>query len=252
MNQAFPVRLGLALIVLSGMLASAQKATPHHGVPSGGSCGTHCGTERWTLKTLTDSSSAAVAATTPTSTSISELTGKPAPKQLPQSSRVAPIENQQFTVKALLIAWKAETGAHGDQDFHLVLADPRDHSQTRIAEVPSPQCASACSSASVKALEAARQALTTEVGPAPQTVGAAPVVPPKMVEVTGVGFFDFDHGQDGLALNCIEIRPVLKITFQGNAGNSSIPFKKGGSHNCGAAANKPGGGGKKHKTPGSQ
>jgi len=192
-----------------------------------------------------------VAAATPTSTSISDLITKSAPKQLPQNSRVAPIENQQFTVQALLIAWKQEAGAKGDQDFHLVLADPQDHSKTMIAEVPSPKCASACASASLNAFKAARQALTTELGAAPHGTGATPVVPPRIVEVTGVGFFDFDHGQDGLALNCIEIHPVLKIVFQGNQGSSGIPFTKGGTHSCGKAASPHGGGGKR-KVPGSQ
>ncbi len=248
MNRWFVVRCVIAVFVLTGILASAQQKKPHH-PPGGGSCGTHCGTERWAIKTLTDSGSTSVAAATPTSSSISELISKPAPTKLPQNSRVTPIENEQFTVKALLIAWKEEAGTHGDHDFHLVLADPQDHSKTMIAEVPSAQCASACASASVKAFEAARQALTTELGTAPQTTSATPVVPPRIVEVTGVGFFDFDHGQDGLALNCIEIHPVLKITFQGNQGSSSIPFPHGGSHNCGTTTNPHAGTGK-HKAPG--
>jgi hypothetical protein len=250
MNGWFAVRVALAVLVLSSMLTSAQQKTPHHGAPGPAPCGTHCGTERWAIKTLTDSGGAAVGNAAPTSSSVSDLISKSAPKQLPQNTRVAPIEEQQFTVRALLIAWKEEAGAKGDQDFHLVLADPQDHSKTMIAEVPSPQCASACASASVNAFKAARQALTTELGPVPQTTTATPVVPPRIVEVTGVGFFDFDHGQDGLALNCIEIHPVLKITFQGNAGNSGIPFAKGGSHSCGQASNSRVRGGK-HKTPGS-
>jgi len=198
---------------------------------------------------LTDSNSAAVASATPTDSSVSELTSKQAPARLPQNKRVAPIENQQFTIKALLIAWKEEAGAHGDHDFHIVLADPQDHSKTMIAEVPSPQCASACASASVDAFKAARQALTTELGTAPQATSAVPVVPPRVVEVTGVGFFDFDHGQDGLASNCIEIHPVLKITIQGREGNSAIPFQRGVSHNCGTASNPHARAGK-HKKPG--
>jgi hypothetical protein len=248
MNRCFAVRIALVVLALSSILMRAQQKTTHHGTPSTGSCGTHCGTERWTIKTLTDSGSAAVGNATPMSSSVSDLISKSAPKQLPQSSRVAPIEEQQFTVKALLIAWKEEAGAKGDQDFHLVLADPQDHSKTMIAEVPSPQCESACASASVNAFKAARQALTTELGAVPQTTSATPVVPPRIVEVTGVGFFDFDHGQDGLAPNCIEIHPVLKITFQGKEGSAGIPFAKGGSHNCGQSSNSSGGGGK-HKTP---
>ena len=250
MNRQFAIRFVLVVFVLSGVVASAQQKKPRHSPPSGVPCGTHCGTERWAIKTLTDSGSAAVVAATPTSSSVSALISKPAPTKLPQNSRVAPIENEQFTVKALLIAWKEEAGVHGDHDFHLVLADPQDHSKTMIAEVPSPQCASACASASAKAFKEARQALTTELGAVPQTTSATPVVPPRIVEVTGIGFFDFDHGQDGLALNCIEIHPALKITFQGNEGSVAIPFPKGGNHKCGASSNPHGGGGK-HKTPGS-
>jgi hypothetical protein len=33
------------------------------------------------------------------------------------------------------------------------------------------------------------------------------------VRVTGVGFFDFLHGQTGVAPNGIELHPVLKIEF---------------------------------------
>jgi hypothetical protein len=30
-----------------------------------------------------------------------------------------------------------------------------------------------------------------------------------MATITGVGFFDFDHGQTGVAPNAIELHPVL-------------------------------------------
>jgi hypothetical protein len=111
-----------------------------------------------------------------------------------------------------------------DHDFHLALTDPKDHSKTMITEVPSSQCVSACSLASVKACEASQQVLTTELGTASQTMFATLVVPPRIVELTGVGFFDSDQGRDGLAVNCIELHPVLKITVQGNQGSSSGPF----------------------------
>jgi hypothetical protein len=35
------------------------------------------------------------------------------------------------------------------------------------------------------------------------------------VTVTGVGFFDYQHGQDGVAPNAIELHPVLSVTFGG-------------------------------------
>ena len=31
--------------------------------------------------------------------------------------------------------------------------------------------------------------------------------------MTGVGFYDFFHGQTGVAKNCIELHPVLAIKF---------------------------------------
>jgi hypothetical protein len=114
----------------------------------------------------------------------------------------------------------------------LVLADPDDHSKTVIAEIPSADCSSACSSGSVSNFTAARGVLTAELGPAPHTTSAKPVVPPRIVEVTGVTFFDFDHHQDGLASNCIEIHPVLKITVQGKEGTSAIPLPTGVAHTC--------------------
>jgi hypothetical protein len=35
-----------------------------------------------------------------------------------------------------------------------------------------------------------------------------------LVRVTGVGFFDFLHGQRGVAPNGIELHPVLEVEFR--------------------------------------
>jgi hypothetical protein len=34
---------------------------------------------------------------------------------------------------------------------------------------------------------------------------------PIVLRVTGVGFFDYDHGQTGAAPNLIELHPVLRL-----------------------------------------
>ncbi|HEX4629281.1 MAG TPA: hypothetical protein VH137_10885, partial [Gemmatimonadales bacterium] len=34
-----------------------------------------------------------------------------------------------------------------------------------------------------------------------------------LVRITGVGFFDFRHGQRGLAPNAIELHPVIAVAF---------------------------------------
>jgi len=232
-------RLWLASLLLTlPRLALAQEPS----VPApkrtatGRACGAHCGTERWAIKTLTDAQSAAAINSTPEQTSVSALVALPAPPRLPPDARIPPTETQQFTVQALLIAWKEESGPTGDRDFHLVLADPADRGKTMIAEIPSPTCANACASAEVNVFAAARQVLTNELGPAP---GSGPIVlldPPRKVEVTGVGFFDFDHKQSGLAPNCIELHPVLQITVADTEPGGAIALPSGVSHRCGSAS----------------
>src|SRR5712692_1870972 len=157
-----------ALIALPLPARSQQPSTPAPKRPATGpACGTHCGTERWAIKTLTDGESAAVINSMPKQSSVGALVALTAPPKLPQSARIAPTETQQFTVQALLIGWKEESGPTGDRDFHLVLADPADRGKTMIAEVPSPTCASACASAKVAAFGAARQLLINGLGPPP-------------------------------------------------------------------------------------
>jgi hypothetical protein len=38
-----------------------------------------------------------------------------------------------------------------------------------------------------------------------------PLSSADIVEISGVGFFDFEHGQNGVAPNAIELHPVLAI-----------------------------------------
>ena len=45
------------------------------------------------------------------------------------------------------------------------------------------------------------------------TVGTSPQNPAATITVRGVGFFDYKHGQTGVAPNAIELHPVLQICF---------------------------------------
>ena len=49
-------------------------------------------------------------------------------------------------------------------------------------------------------------------------MGLPEPVPPLTVVVTGVGFFDFLHGQAGAAPNGIELHPVLKVEVESDSG----------------------------------
>src|SRR5215467_4782664 len=107
-------------------------------------CGDRCGTERWRIKTIFDNDAKRINFM-PRQTTISELTSMRAPEVL--SDERVDVEKQVYSVEAVLLGWKQETGQHGDRDFHLVLADPNDVTRTMIAEVPSAECQGACSSA---------------------------------------------------------------------------------------------------------
>ena len=210
------------------------------------SCGTRCGIERWSLKTLTDSEASAFQNATAKDTTVSNLVAETAPTKL--TNVRAPLEKQLFHLTALLIGWKEELGSTGgagtkgssgtsipDHDFHIVIADPSDAKTQMIIEVPDPACQAVCRSTFLDKFKVARSTVSGKLGP-PNTQNVVALPKPWLVEVTGPALFDFDHDQDGLAKNCIEIHPVLEIKFlqeqpsgpvHVNTKNDALP------HSCG-------------------
>ena len=105
-----------------------------------------------------------------------------------------------------------------------------------IAEIPDP-AALASGSFFAEQITAARQAFDNHFGlqsraaaqPAATPQFAAAAVAPALipasesVTVRGLGFFDFAHGQDGVAPNAIELHPVIGIEFHGPATAPPIP-----------------------------
>lgn len=164
-----------------------------------------CGQERWPVKTLQDPD-AKLIIFTPIETTVHALREPKPPGNLRAINpkvRLAP-EKQVYTVHALLIGFKKE----GDSDYHLVLADPVDRKKTMIAEIPALNCAS--KKYAVQFIAAAK--LIESLGHA--TPKFKTLVKPVPVTVTGVFFFDFIHGQTGVAPNGAELHPVLKISTQ--------------------------------------
>lgn len=163
-----------------------------------------CGVERWAVKTGTDSTTNLVHLT-PQDTTIASLRALAMPSSIPSTTRVPnSAETQAWRINATLTLFKAET----DSDFHLVLSDAS--GATMIAEIPSPSC----DAGSVWSTQIAhsRSAFTAKFTPNSSFQTAnVPVI------VTGVGMFDFAHGQTGAAPNQIELHPVLDICFPGSS-----------------------------------
>lgn len=171
-----------------------------------------CGVERWPVKTGTDASAGQIRLSPVVGTTVSALNAIPAPAQssLPQAGRVATtdaagnkVEFTVYRVHATLQAFKLEP----DSDYHLALADSQ--GRTMVAEIPDPACVGK-SSPLLPGIELARTQFDAKYTPTGsyQSVNV-PVV------VTGVGFFDFPHGQRNVADNAIELHPVLDIQFSG-------------------------------------
>jgi hypothetical protein len=106
-----------------------------------------------------------------------------------------------------------------DEDVHLVISQPGEPASTMIVEFPE------CVAAPLKRakIAAARQLFTHNCGP---VTASSWTKLDGSVTITGVGFWDSNHGQAGVAPNAIELHPVLN--FQGDCHPASTGGGGGG------------------------
>jgi hypothetical protein len=139
-----------------------------------------CGVERWTVKTLADRPRLFPLR----NTTIAYLVSRPPPRSLPRTR--LPFERHIFRVTAAVILVRPEA----DSDLHLVIKNGARH---MIAEAPSPSCTTRATPIRRRQMTQARNAVRLC----------------SNAVVTGVAFFDFKHGQTGVAPNAIELHPIL-------------------------------------------
>ena len=165
-----------------------------------------CGTELWAMKTLRDRDAAHINFA-PRATTIGWLAAQPAPRDPDLvTRRLAPVETSVWRVRAQLVGYRIEA----DGDYHLVLRDPRSGA-TMIGEIPIPRCV-----ATRGPQYAALRAEIDRIGHHRATRfwwwldyhGATP----PTITLSGVGFFDRIHQQDGVARNGVELHPVLGVS----------------------------------------
>ena len=208
------VRIAVVAVALLAVATTAVSAAARHGrqgdaeeheaVTANARSGTgSCGVERWSVKTGTDADAGKIALEPATQASVAELDALQAPANLPDDSRVQPTETTVFKLSATLTKYKMEA----DSDYHLVLDDGSGH--TMIAEIPDPSCVGSGSPLAT-GIKTARDEFDARFDPTDRFQDAN--VP---VTVTGVGFFDFQHGQTGVAPNGIELHAVLDVSFGG-------------------------------------
>lgn len=164
------------------------------------------------MKTLSDHAAASVNFS-PLPSTVSALVNSGAPDESSDTERLDHFETQAFSIKAKLVGFKSETGPKGDQDFHIVIQDLHTD-ETMIVEIPDSKCDGVCNSVKRSEIEKARaDFLAAFPTNAPTPTFVVLDDPKPVVTVTGVGLYDFSHGQTGLAKNCLELHPVLAIEF---------------------------------------
>jgi hypothetical protein len=161
-----------------------------------------CGTERWPIKTLSDKNASKVDFNA-TKTTVKHLRSLNRPDVHLDSPRLKPVEYHTYKVRAALI----ETAHEDDRDYHLVIASPAHHHKTMIVEFPDTHCKGAASSIKKRAMKRARSKFENACGPISSSFKTLHGV----AVIKGVGFWDFDHGQNGVAPNAIELHPVLNF-----------------------------------------
>jgi hypothetical protein len=151
-----------------------------------------CGVERWRVKILADEDRERIR-WSPETTSVAALRQIHSPSSAyPAARRIAPYELRLYRVHAIVRQILAES----DGDWHVVIADPDDLRETLVTEIPDSSCA--LGSGHEAEYAAARRALRA-------------IPRGALVVLDGVGFFDYLHGQRGMAPNGFELHPVVAI-----------------------------------------
>lgn len=155
----------------------------------------YCGKERGDVKHTVDSAASNIRLT-PVRTTIPKLDALPVPSGMsgPDTPRLPEETHVYKIVGAMLTIIKSES----DGDLHMVLRSTIDPTKTMIAEAIPPSCAS--SSPFLNQITTIRTAVEAMRGSLP-----------RRVTITGIGFFDFNHGQTGVAPNAVELHPALSI-----------------------------------------
>ena len=164
-----------------------------------------CGEERWPVKTLSDDDTAHINYSTPQASTIAQQVQMERPSG--QMEERQPSEITDYSIPCYLIGYKAEN----DQDIHLVIEDIQS-GQTMVAEVVNPDCESVQQSSRYNELRDMHDWFINNVGTPDHHYYMLPQ--PLKITLTGIGFWDFHHGQTGMAANGREIHPVLSMEKQ--------------------------------------
>ena len=164
-----------------------------------------CGTERWDVKILSDKDTVKIDFSKKYQTTVHQQVSLSMPdirisEHLPRMSG----ETNVYTLVCYLIEYKKEK----DKDVHLVIMD-LNTGETMVAEIPGSECSEIRRTSRYFMFVNLNNWFISNIG-RPTSKFKKPGKKLK-IQITGVGFFDFIHGQKGMAANGREIHPVLEM-----------------------------------------
>ncbi len=189
------IAIVMAALIAAAVMGVLVRGTAVHAAAT-------CGVERWSVKTLQDPGGRALDLSTFKKTTVSALRSKPVQRG-PGGSRGSGVESTVYQVPARLVEAKVED----DDDIHLVIKGVTT-AGTMIVEFPTVACSSNATAGAKSRMKNARNAFVAACG----LPGRSSFTMLKgKATIRGVGFFDFLHGQRGVAPNGIELHPVLRF-----------------------------------------
>jgi hypothetical protein len=197
-RRQLAVAVGALVMVASGVLSAG---------PEVARAAIRCGEERWAVKTLSDAAAPYVNYRA-RHVSVDHLRRLPRPTVGYNSPRIRPYEYRSYRIHVRLKAAALED----DHDIHLVVAQPHHRKHTMILELPDTHCKGAAGSIKRHAMWRSRRRFIADCG----TIGTSFRRLHGRAIVKGVAFFDFDHGQTGIAPNAIELHPLLRFRPRGS------------------------------------
>lgn len=169
-------------------------------------CNAQCGEERWSVKTLSDPDTTLIDFDNIVKTTVSEQAHLPKPDKIHKKMPRLPSETTVYSLDCYILGFKREK----DMDIHIEIRDMNTN-ETMVAELPSPYCPEVDSTSHAKEYVKVNNFLLKNIGK--PTSQFHNLQKPVAVTITGIGFFDFIHGQKGVAPNGREIHPILSMDF---------------------------------------
>ena len=163
----------------------------------------NCGTERWSIKTLSDIDTLKIDFHKIIPSTVHEQIALEKTKGM-KFTRLNS-ETTVYSINCFIVGYKRESN---DKDIHIILEDIATD-ETMVAEIPNYECFEIQNSSRYELFMQLDKWFVKNIGrPKSKFVYLERHVP---VVITGVGYFDFYHGQIGMANNGREIHPVLSI-----------------------------------------